>query len=66
VIEEMLALMDLDRQRFGLVWCSSAEAELFADTVREMTSALQQLGPSPYRSQNAARATCPGEGVQCL
>lgn len=39
----------LEPQRFKLVWCSSAEAERFAASMREMTEVARELGPSPYR-----------------
>ena len=67
VVEEMLALMDLDRQRFKLVWCSSAEAEKFAWEAGEMTRTLRELGPSPCRPLDAPHAAADGGGsVQCL
>ncbi len=56
VVEEMLSLMDLEKERFQLVWCSSAEAERFAAMVAEMTGTLREIGPSPYR-EDASKYT---------
>jgi F420-non-reducing hydrogenase iron-sulfur subunit len=64
VVEEMLSLMDLEKERFQLVWCSSAEAERFASVVAEMTRTLRELGPSPYRED--ASKYIRRELVQCL
>lgn len=49
IVEEMLDLMNLEPERFRLVWCSSAEADRFAAEVREMTQTVLALGPSHYR-----------------
>jgi F420-non-reducing hydrogenase iron-sulfur subunit len=46
----MLEALDLEAERFRLVWCSSAEAERFVAAVTEMTETVRQLGPSPYRA----------------
>jgi len=50
VVEEMLDALGLEKERFRLAWCSSAEAKRFAAVIREMTAALRGLGPSPYRT----------------
>jgi F420-non-reducing hydrogenase iron-sulfur subunit len=49
VVETMVEALGLEPERFRLVWCSSAEADRFVAAVREMTAAVRQLGPSPYR-----------------
>lgn len=41
--------LGLERERYRLVWCSSAEADRFVAAMREMTEVLERLGPSPYR-----------------
>ncbi len=46
----MLESLGLEKERFRLVWCSSAEAERFAASVREMTETVKALGPSPYNT----------------
>lgn len=50
-------MLGLEKERFRLVWCSSAEAERFAAAVREMTATVKELGPSPYNHAAAAAAT---------
>jgi F420-non-reducing hydrogenase iron-sulfur subunit len=45
----MLEALGLERERYRLVWCSSAEADRFVAAMREMTEVLLPLGPSPYR-----------------
>lgn len=53
VVEEMLDMLGLEPERFALVWCSSTEAERFADAVRQMHQTVERLGPSPYRAPAA-------------
>ena len=50
---EMLEVLGLEQERFKLVWCSSAEADRFVGSVREMTDTVRKLGPSPYRAESA-------------
>lgn len=50
-------MLGLEKERFRLVWCSSAEADRFAAAVREMTAAVKELGPSPYNHAAAAAQT---------
>ncbi|MHC1727748.1 MAG: hydrogenase iron-sulfur subunit [Syntrophobacteraceae bacterium] len=64
VIEELLSLMGLEQERFRLVWCSSAEADRFAEILREITEALREIGPSRYRRD--ASAYKKSELIQCL
>lgn len=65
VVETMLETLDLESERFRLVWCSAAEPDRFVNAVREMTETVRKLGPSPYR-----RETAPGvrkeEVAACL
>ncbi len=71
VVETMLEALGLERERFGLVWCSSAEAERFAGAVRAMTKTAVELGPSPYRrepesaSGHGAPSSAEGEVGPC-
>lgn len=61
----MLEMLGLERERFRLVWCSSAEAERFASSVREMTETVRALGPSMYNAR--AQALAPeAEVAACL
>lgn len=63
----MLEALGLERERFRLVWCSSAEAERFATSVREMTEAVKALGPSPYNTHAEPQAPAePAEVAACL
>ena len=49
-IELMLEDFGLEPERFRLEWVSASEGPRFADVAREMTEAVQALGPSPYRA----------------
>lgn len=42
-VAEMLETMGIERERFQLVWCSSAEAERFAQACAEMEQAAASL-----------------------
>lgn len=55
-------MLGLEKERFRLVWCSSAEADRFAAAVREMTATVRALGPSPYNQAAAAAGT---EAASC-
>ena len=48
-IELMLEDFGLEPERFRLEWVSAAEGPKFAQVVREMTEAVRELGPSPYK-----------------
>lgn len=50
----MLEAMGLERARYRLVWCSSAEADRFAAAMREMSEVVLSLGPSPCRYEYQA------------
>jgi F420-non-reducing hydrogenase iron-sulfur subunit len=60
VIEEMMASLNLEKERYALIWCSSAEADRFVKAVTEMTDRLKILGPSPFNTRVEAMAA--GEG----
>lgn len=51
MIEEMLEAMGLEKERFRIVWCSSAEADRFVEAVTSMTEKARELGPSPFNLQ---------------
>jgi F420-non-reducing hydrogenase iron-sulfur subunit len=40
----------LEKERFELVWCSSAEADRFVQSVTSMTERLRELGSSPFQT----------------
>ncbi len=54
VVAEMMEAYGLEPERFALVWCSSAEAERFADAMSRMTATVSKLGPSPFAAPAAA------------
>jgi F420-non-reducing hydrogenase iron-sulfur subunit len=60
----MVEVLGLEKERFRLVWCSSAEADRFAAAVREMSETVRALGPSPYRIDAPAGAE-QGEVAAC-
>jgi len=63
-IEEVLSLMGIERGRFRLAWCSSAEAEVFACLVRETDEALRAVGP--YSRRKDASNYSKSELILCL
>jgi F420-non-reducing hydrogenase iron-sulfur subunit len=48
-IELLLEDFGLEPERFRLEWISASEGPRFAEVMREMTQAIRELGPSPYR-----------------
>ena len=52
----MVDALGLERERFQILWCSSAEADRFVDGVTKMTETVRQLGPSPYNSKASQAA----------
>jgi F420-non-reducing hydrogenase iron-sulfur subunit len=51
ILEETLRGMGLDERRVRLRWISASEGTLFAETIRQFTDVLRQLGPNPVRAQ---------------
>lgn len=49
-IELMLEDFGIEPERFRLEWVSASEGPKFAQVAREMTEAVKQLGPSPFRT----------------
>jgi len=45
VVEELLDLAGIGRSRMALNWVSAAEGQRFADTVKELTDKVRDLGP---------------------
>lgn len=57
LVERLLDLSGIGRQRMALKWVSAAEGQLFADTVGQLTQIAQAMGPfdaSRYSMQLAA------------
>jgi coenzyme F420-reducing hydrogenase delta subunit len=48
VINQMIEALGLEKERFELVWCSSAEPDRFVAAVTNMTEKVRGLGPSPF------------------
>ena len=48
-IELLLEDFGLEPERFRLEWISASEGPRFAEVMREMTEAVRELGPSPYK-----------------
>jgi len=60
ILEDVLSVLGVEKERFRLVWLSSAEAERFVDTVKDMTETMRKLGPSPLGFDEAS-ALAPGD-----
>jgi F420-non-reducing hydrogenase iron-sulfur subunit len=49
LVHELLEGVGIEKERLMLKWVSAAEGERFANTIKEFTSTLRKLGPSPLR-----------------
>ena len=47
VLRNILETLGLEQERVWIRWISASEGQRFADTVKEMTMAIQKLGPNP-------------------
>ena len=47
----ILETLGLERERVWIKWISASEGQRFADTVKEMTTAIKKLGPNPIASK---------------
>jgi F420-non-reducing hydrogenase iron-sulfur subunit len=54
VINQMMEALGLEKERFELIWCSSAEADRFVAAVTNLTEKVRALGPSPFNRTVAA------------
>jgi F420-non-reducing hydrogenase iron-sulfur subunit len=45
MVEELLDLSGIGRDRMALRWVSAAEGQLFANTIKELTETTSKLGP---------------------
>lgn len=43
----VLEVQDIDPERFGIEWVSSAEAPRFAEVVTTFTEKIRGIGPNP-------------------
>ena len=48
-LELLLEDFGLEPERFRLEWISASEGPRFAKVMKEMTEAVRELGPSPYK-----------------
>ncbi len=48
MIDATVEALGLEKERFQVVWCSSAEADRFVEAVTRMTEKVRGLGPSPF------------------
>ncbi len=48
MITQMIEALGLEKERFDLIWCSSAEADRFVSAVTNMTEKVRSLGASPF------------------
>ena len=51
LLKVLIQQYGLDPERLGLEWISAAEAQKFADTIRNFTEKIKAMGPSPFRKQ---------------
>lgn len=49
VLKQLLKEVGLDEERVWVRWISASEGKKFAETVREMTEALEKKGPNRFR-----------------
>lgn len=53
-LREILKAAGIDERRVWLRWISASEGQVFADTMKEMVTAMRELGPNPARMDWAA------------
>ena len=54
LVHEILERFGIDRERLWLRWVAASEGNMFAETVKEMTGKLNELGPCVIRSREVA------------
>lgn len=50
ILKNILDQLGFDEDRIWLRWISASEGQKFADTVREMVTAIKKKGPNPLRT----------------
>lgn len=50
-LKRLIHTLGLEDERLRLEWCSTAEGEKFATTIKELVGQLKKLGPSPFRKE---------------
>lgn len=54
LVHEVLERFGIPKDRFWLRWVAASEGVMFAETVKQLTEKLKELGPSPIRAQQVA------------
>jgi coenzyme F420-reducing hydrogenase delta subunit len=54
LVHEVLERFGIEKDRLWLRWVAASEGNMFAETVKEMTDKLKELGPSVMRTQQVA------------
>ena len=49
ILKTILEQVGFDNDRVWLRWISASEGQYFADTVKDMVTALKEIGPNPVR-----------------
>lgn len=51
-LKNVVQMLGIDSERVRLEWVSASEGGKFAALIRQMTSQIKKLGPSPFRKLN--------------
>ena len=65
VVEEVIEVMGIERERFQIVWCSAVEVDKFVEAVTSMTEKIKQLGPSLYNRKTFPNQIIRGKLNDC-
>jgi F420-non-reducing hydrogenase iron-sulfur subunit len=49
-LQEIVKAAGFEEERVWLRWISASEGQKFAETIREMVTAIKELGPNPMRT----------------
>ncbi len=52
MLKKVLAKSNLDPERLGLEWIAASEGERFAETIKNFTQKIRDLGPNPVAGDN--------------
>ena len=51
ILKTIFKQLGLPEERVWLRWISASEGRYFADSIRQMTAAIKELGPSEFKAQ---------------
>ena len=51
ILKTIFKQLGLPEERVWLRWISASEGKYFADSIKEMTAAVKELGPSEFKAQ---------------